>query len=543
MNISRKILQITMSAFIILASLSGIVVTPIVAQESLELNSHVEFGNLDTDTEGVLRVGMEANYTPFNWSQASDANGAVPIANSPGEYANGYDVWMSQRLADGLGLQLEVIKIEWDGLVPALQSGRIDAIVAGMSPTSERQEVIDFSSTYYTADLVMMVSVGSEYENATSIHDFSDARVTAQMNTFHYGVLDQIEGLTPQPALDAFPTMLTALNAGSIDAFAAERPAAYAAVAANSNVTFVEFDEENGFETSPEDTNLAIGLRKGSELREPLNVVLEEITEDERQSTMEFMIEIEANPDQESLGFWGTTTEILEEFGPLFLRGAGVTLLIALVSTTVGFIIGLFVQIIREIPLDKRNSRVRNALVGFGQWLLTAYVEIFRGTPMMVQAMLIFYGSRLFFGIDMSSLTAALLIVSINTGAYLAEVIKGGIASVDKGQLEACKAIGLTHNQTMRRVILPQTIKAILPTIGNEFVVNIKDTSVLNVISVTELFFITRSVAGTTLQVFHTYLITAVIYFVLTFITTRVINWIGKRNGATEAFTLRSASA
>lgn len=137
---------------------------------------------------------------------------------------------------------------------------------------------------------------------------------------------------------------------------------------------------------------------------------------------------------------------------------------------------------------------------------------------------------------------AALLIVSVNTGAYLAEVIRGGIDSVDNEQMEACMAIGLSHGQSMRYVILPQTIKAILPSIGNEFVVNIKDTSVLNVISVTELFSVTKSVAGTTLQIFHTYLLTAMIYFVLTFATTRLLNWLGKKQGEIEPFSLASAS-
>jgi putative lysine transport system permease protein len=142
----------------------------------------------------------------------------------------------------------------------------------------------------------------------------------------------------------------------------------------------------------------------------------------------------------------------------------------------------------------------------------------------MVQAMLIFYGAKQYMGIDMSTMVAALFIVSINTGAYLSEVVRGGINSVSEGQFEACKALGMTHSQTMFNVVLPQTIKAISPSIANEFVINIKDTSVLNVISVTELFFVSKSIAGSTYQIFQTYLITAIIYFVLTFIITRIIS-------------------
>ena len=147
----------------------------------------------------------------------------------------------------------------------------------------------------------------------------------------------------------------------------------------------------------------------------------------------------------------------------------------------------------------------------------------------MVQAMLIFYGAKQYLNIDMSTLFAALLIVSINTGAYLSEVVRGGINSIDEGQFEACKALGMSHSQTMFNVVIPQTIKSILPAIGNEFVINIKDTSVLNVISVTELFFVSKSIAGSTYQIFQTYLMTAIIYFVLTFVVTRVILYLEKK--------------
>lgn len=494
-----------------------------------------------TNTEDVLRVGMEANYPPFNWSQSSDADGAVAITNSPGEFVNGYDVWVSQEIADSLGLELEILKIDWDGLVPALQSGVIDAIVAGMSPTAERKEVIDFTDIYYTSDLVMVVMGDSEYVDASSIQDFADLRVTAQLSTFHVEALEQIEGLVPQTPMDSFPTMMTALMSGSIDAYVSERPAALSAVASNPELTFVSFDENNGFQTNTEDTAVAVGLRKGSSLATPINGALAEISEAERQTVMAEMIETQTADGDGNVGFWGSVSEILSEYGPLFLRGATITMLIAIISTIIGFIIGLIVQVIRETPTIK-NRPLRNGIMAVINWILTAYIEIFRGTPMMVQSMLIFYGSRLLFDIEMSIMGAALFIVSINTGAYLAEVIKGGIRSVDQGQFEAAKSIGLTHGQTMRQIILPQTINAILPSVANEFVVNIKDTSVLNVISVTELFFVAQSVAGTTLQVFHTYLIVAVIYFVLTFVTTRIINWIGKRNGATKEFSLRSVT-
>lgn len=172
-----------------------------------------------------------------------------------------------------------------------------------------------------------------------------------------------------------------------------------------------------------------------------------------------------------------------------------------------------------------------------------AYVEIFRGTPMMVQAMMIFYGSKLLFNIDLSPMVAALIIVSINTGAYLTEVIRGGIIGVDSGQFEAAKAIGMTHYQSMVNVILPQAIRNILPALGNEFIVNIKDTSVLNVIAVTELFFITRSAAGSTYLTFQTFFITSVLYFVMTFVSTRLLLLLEKYMDGSTSYTMQSSSS
>lgn len=161
---------------------------------------------------------------------------------------------------------------------------------------------------------------------------------------------------------------------------------------------------------------------------------------------------------------------------------------------------------------------------------------------MMVQAMLIYYGSKMFFNIDMNAMFAAFLIVSINTGAYLAETIRGGMDSVSEGQLEAAKSIGLSHTQTTFQIVLPQAIKAILPSIGNELIVNVKDTSVLNVISVTELFFVTKGVAGSTLKTFQAYFISAVIYLALTLILGGILKVISRKVDPNRPFELKSVT-
>lgn len=493
-------------------------------------------------TPGVFRVGMEANYAPFNWAQTTDANGAVPIANSEGEYANGYDVQIAKKIAEGLNLELEVIKYEWDGLPPAVMTGKIDAIIAGMSPTEERKQQIDFSDSYYTSDLVIVVQKDSTWVDKKSIQDFTGAKITGQLNTFHYSVIDQIEGVSKETALDSFPTMIEALKSGKIDGYVSEKPGAMAAVASNPNLVFVEFDEGKGFNTSSEDTSIAVGIKKGSPLTKEVNDVLQLIDENERTTVMEEMVMLNVAEEGGQQSFFGSIVSMAKEYGGLFLRGAAITMLIAVVSTLIGFAVGLAIGVIRSIPLNRKKRPGQFYIQKIVNFILAAYVEIIRGTPMMVQAVLFYYGSKQLFNIDINILLTAFIVVSVNTGAYLSEVVRGGIHSIDKGQFEACKAIGMSHTQTMTNVVLPQAVRNILPMIGNEFVINIKDTSVLNVIAVTELFFVTRSIVGSTYQAFQGYLITAAIYFVLTFTTTRIIRLIERRMDMDRQYIMASDS-
>ena len=192
--------------------------------------------------------------------------------------------------------------------------------------------------------------------------------------------------------------------------------------------------------------------------------------------------------------------KIVSNNWPMFIRGAATTLQISIIGTILGTIIGLLVGVIRTIP--RPQGAAKRIILKIVNIILSVYIEVFRGTPMIVQAMVIYYGSALAFGVDMDRLSAAIFIVSINTGAYMAEIVRGGIISIDTGQFEAAHAIGMNHVQTMVNVILPQVIRNILPATGNEFVINIKDTSVLNVISVTELFFQTKSIAGNNFMFF-----------------------------------------
>ena len=225
---------------------------------------------------------------------------------------------------------------------------------------------------------------------------------------------------------------------------------------------------------------------------------------------------------------------ILKNNWPMFLRGAGMTLLISIIGTLIGTLIGLIVGVVRTIPVQERGDK--RSVLKIVNTLLSIYIEFFRGTHMIVQAMVIYYGSAAAFGIDIDRVLAGLFIVSINTGAYMSEIVRGGIISIDKGQFEAAEAIGMNHFQTMTNVVLPQVIRNILPATGNEFVINIKDTSVLNVISVSELYFQTKTISGNNFRYFESFFITCIIYFIMTFTVTRILRAIEKKLDGPENY-------
>ena len=240
----------------------------------------------------------------------------------------------------------------------------------------------------------------------------------------------------------------------------------------------------------------------------------------------------------EANDFFGWVAYILNEYGPMLLSGAWETVVIAVISTAIGCIIGFAVGIVQTIPTNRQENPVHWAVVGFFKGLLNIYVEIFRGTPMMVQAAFIYYGAAMLFDIHMGSWTAALFIVSINTGAYMAETVRGGILSIDPGQTEGAMAIGMNHMPIMTNVILPQALRNIMPQIGNNLIINIKDTCVLSIISVVELFYNVKSIVGATYAFFPAYSIAMVIYFILTFTCSRILRIAENRMAGPDSYDL-----
>lgn len=474
-----------------------------------------------------LRIGMEAAYAPFNWTQDDDKNGAVKIEGT-NQYANGYDVQIAKQVAKALDKKPLVVKTSWNGLIPALTSGKLDMIVAGMSPTAERKKEIAFSNSYYTSEPVVLVNKDGAYANAKTLKDFKGAKITSQQGVYLYNLISQLTGAKQETAMGDFAQMRQALESGVIDGYISERPEALTAESANSKFKMIQF--KKGFEVNEEDATIAIGMRKNDNRLKQANAAIAKISDKDQVALMDKMIQnqpVETDTSKDKTTFFGQVTKILKDNWPQFLRGAGLTLLISITGTIAGLIIGLLIGVYRTAPTAK-NKALALLQTLFG-WFLNVYIEIFRGTPMIVQSMVIYYGTAQAFGVSIDRTIAAIFIVSINTGAYMSEIVRGGIFAVDKGQFEAATALGMTHNQTMRKVVLPQVVRNILPATGNEFVINIKDTSVLNVISVVELYFSGNTIATQTYQYFQTFTIIAVIYFVLTFTVTRILRYVERR--------------
>ena len=238
-------------------------------------------------SEEPLRVGMECNYAPFNWTTTEEGEFTQPISGT--DYADGYDVVIATKMAEALGRPVQIVKLDWDNLILSLQNDQIDAIIAGMTDTPEREQEVAFTSPYYESEEVIIVKSDSEYADAASIQDFSGAVVQGQMNTIYDEVIDQIDGVTHPPAAETFPAAIQALQSGAVDGVVSELPVANGVVEANPDLSIVRFDEGKGFEA---DTTVSIAVRKeDTELKDQLDEALSQISADERNELMQAAVE------------------------------------------------------------------------------------------------------------------------------------------------------------------------------------------------------------------------------------------------------------
>lgn len=244
--------------------------------------------------DGVLTVAMEAAYAPYNWAQPTDANGAVKMKDSE-LYANGYDVMTAKKIAEANDWTLEIKQLDWDSLIPAVQSGAVDAVIAGQSMTAERAESVDFAGPYLYANIVVLTKQDSKFASAKGLKDLAGGKVTSQTGTIWYETLiPQIEGANRQSPAESAPAMLVALATGQVDYVVTDMPTAQGALLAYPDMKIVELGDDDTFTVSDEDVNIGISVRKGNtELKEAIDKYLATQTKDDFDKQMAEAVKVQ----------------------------------------------------------------------------------------------------------------------------------------------------------------------------------------------------------------------------------------------------------
>lgn len=445
---------------------------------------------------GELRVGLSADYAPMEFEHT---------VNGKTEYA-GVDIDLAKKIAKDNNLKLKIVNMSFDSLLGALKTGKIDIIISGMTSTPERKKQVDFSDSYMMTKNIMLVKKDkvSEYKD---IKDFNNKKVGAQKGTEQEKIAQtEIENASIT-SLSRLPDVILALKSGKVEGAVVEKPVAEAYLKQNPKlgISNVKFNEEE------KDTVIAVP-KDSPKLLSQINKTIKEVKD---KGLIDKYMTNAANAMNDDSGF-------ISKYGSFFLKGIKITILISLIGVALGSILGAFVALMK---LSK---------IKIISWIASIYIEILRGTPMLVQVFIVFFGITAALGLDISVLVCGTIALVINSSAYIAEIIRAGINAVDKGQMEAARSLGLNYRQTMKSVIMPQAIKNILPALGNEFVTLIKESSIVSTIGVGEIMFNAQVVQGISFDPFTPLLVAAALYFVLTFVLTRIMNMIEGRLNASD---------
>lgn len=445
---------------------------------------------------GELRVGLSADYAPMEFEHT---------VNGKTEYA-GVDIDLAKKIAKDNNLKLKIVNMSFDSLLGALKTGKIDIIISGMTSTPERKKQVDFSDSYMMTKNIMLVKKDkvNEYKD---IKDFNNKKVGAQKGTEQEKIAQtEIENASIT-SLSRLPDVILALKSGKVEGAVVEKPVAEAYLKQNPKlgISNVKFNEEE------KDTVIAVP-KDSPKLLSQINKTIKEVKD---KGLIDKYMTNAANAMNDDSGF-------ISKYGSFFLKGIKITILISLIGVALGSILDAFVALMK---LSK---------IKIISWIASIYIEILRGTPMLVQVFIVFFGITAALGLDISALVCGTIALVINSSAYIAEIIRAGINAVDKGQMEAARSLGLNYRQTMKSVIMPQAIKNILPALGNEFVTLIKESSIVSTIGVGEIMFNAQVVQGISFDPFTPLLVAAALYFVLTFVLTRIMNMIEGRLNASD---------
>ncbi|ABJ64306.1 ABC transporter permease subunit [Levilactobacillus brevis] len=448
--------------------------------------------------KGTLVMGTSPDYPPYEFQ--ATVHGKTKIV--------GMDVAVGEKIAKDLGVKLVVKSMSFDSLLVALQTGKVDMVISGMNPTAARKKSVDFTHTYYQGGYSIVINKNDRgiYKNKDS---FVGKTIGAQTGSTMYNESKKQTSGTTVKGMTSVSDLILALQSHKIQGVAMEKPSAQAYVANNKELAAIPSD----FNLNASDTSAAVAFKKGS------SALVHAANKSVDQIKTQNLVNKTYLPAAGKYLKTNTVNTSMWHYWKAFLTGVEYTLIITVCSVFFGFILGVLLALARM----GQGGVFRTGL----RWLATAYVEFIRGTPMMVQVMFVYFGLGLI--VNLPALTSGIIAISLNSGAYVAEYIRGGINSVDAGQTEAARSLGMSSGATMRYVILPQALKNIWPSLGNEFITLIKDSSIVSIIGVSELIFQSNIVRSDTYRGVAPIAVIMVLYFILTFTASRILNYFERR--------------
>lgn len=448
--------------------------------------------------KGTLVMGTSPDYPPYEFQ--ATVHGKTKVV--------GMDVAVGEKIAKDLGVKLEVKSMSFDSLLVALQTGKVDMVISGMNPTPARKKNVDFTHTYYQGGYSIVINKADKgiYKNKDS---FKGKTIGAQTGSTMYNESKKQTTDTTVKGMTSVSDLILGLQSHKLQGVAMEKPSAEAYVSNNKELASIPSD----FDLSASDTSASAAFKKGS--TSLVNAANKSVDQIKNQN----LVNKDYLPAAGKYLKTNTVNTSMLHYWKAFLKGVEYTLIITICSVFFGFILGVLLALARMAQGGPLMTGLR--------WLATAYVEFIRGTPMMVQVMFVYFGLGLV--VNLPALMSGIIAISLNSGAYVAEYIRGGINSVDKGQTEAARSLGMSRGYTMRYVVLPQALKNIWPSLGNEFITLIKDSSIVSIIGVSELIFQSNIVRSDTYRGVAPIAVIMVLYFILTFTASRILNFFERR--------------
>ncbi|MDO3412156.1 ABC transporter substrate-binding protein/permease [Saccharibacillus sp. CPCC 101409] len=464
--------------------------------------AHAEAQNAsasDTPEKKTIKVGLSADFAPYEFIMTVDGNSKIV----------GSDVMIAEQIASDMGAELQLENMPFDSLLPALQSGRIDMVISGMTPTDERRQNVDFSDLYYVSRQVILTRAG-DVDKYKTMDELAGKPIGVQTGSIQEEIANGIPD-AQVTAVKSISDVVSLLLSDRVDAAVFEGPVAESQVKNRAGLGIAEAVPEDS------DTPMAIAVEKGNTgLLTQINSTLERLNSenavDEYIRQANEMNTGETAPGNIFSFFW--------KYRGFYGDGVKYTLLLSALGVLFGFLIGLLIALLRLSG------------VKILKWIAVVYTEVLRGTPMLVQLLIIHFGFATAFDIKFTVLQSGIITLSINSSAYLAEIFRAGIQGVDKGQMEAARSLGMPYGMAMRTIVIPQAIKSVLPAIGNEFVVIIKESSIVSFIGVADLMFQANAVRTLTYSGLYPLVIAAAIYLVMTLILSKLLNVFERRLSA-----------